>query len=139
MGVSGKPEEQEQKAFFNCLRGEFADVLGYDEEEQVYRAIIVATADLYDSQAFISSSGRRVSKKMENALHMGYQPATPDIILMVRSGEYSGLVIEMKSQRGHATKSQRKTLAFLRTQGFSCHVCKGFAAALDIWLTYLGM
>lgn len=137
MGISGRPEEQEQKAFFACLRGEFAEELGHDEQFDVYRAVIVATADFVDIHARKNSQGHRVSKQMQKMKRMGYQSGTPDMIFLIKRGEYSGLVIEMKSPKGCATKSQKATLAFLRTQGFSCHVCNGFAAALDVFITYI--
>ena len=131
MGVAGNPEEQEQKAFHNCLLSEFSEILGgYELEGRdgipglICPALIVATADFYDKHG----------KKMANYRHMGYQPGTPDMMILVRRGECSGLIIEMKSQSGSVTPWQKKTLAFLRTQGFSCHVCKGYAEALDVWL-----
>jgi hypothetical protein len=140
MGVNGDPEAREQKAFMNCLRSEFSDLLGYDTytithkgqtiEKEVWRAIVVSTADFFDR--------RSGSRQMEKYMRMGYQPGTPDILLLVRREPYSGLVIEMKSLQGSASKNQRKTLSFLRSQGFSCHVCKGFLNALDVWVTYLG-
>jgi len=134
MGVSGKPEAQEQKAFYQCLCGEFGEVLGrYDLTtatgitETIYPALIVATSDFYD----------RHGKRMKQYRHMGYQPGTPDMMILVPRGGYHGLVIEMKSARGTATTGQRRTLAFLRTQGFACHVCKGYAETVKTWLDYL--
>lgn len=138
-GKAGNPEAREQKAFMHCLRTEFADILGYDTytemhkgkpvERETWRAVIVATADFYSASA---------SRQMEQFLHMGYSPGTPDIVLLVKQQSYVGCIIEMKSLRGYASQNQQKTLSFLKEQGFSCHVCQGFLVALDVWLTYLG-
>lgn len=130
MGVSGKPEQREQKAFVACLMAEFAEELGHDEDLNIYSRLIVATSDFY-------SGGKYRGKQMNTYKKMGYQPGTPDITILYPSGSYHGFVCEIKSQKGKPTEQQTATLNTLATTGFYTCIGDGFEGALNHWLKYL--
>lgn len=132
MGVSGKPEAREQKAFIQFAMAEFPMELGFNEETGLYHRLIVATADFYDAQKKGVSS-----LKMQHMKKMGYQPGTPDITILYRSPFFSGFVVEAKSLTGHPTPDQQKTLVDLHTQGFYTAVCQGYAKMVEAWMHFL--
>lgn len=70
----------------------------------------------------------------------GVQAGVPDLFLPVPVGPYHGLWIEMKSTdpKSRASKEQRFWLAYLADQGYRAELCRGFEAARDTILEYLG-
>jgi len=104
MGVNGKPEAKEQKAFIQCLQAEFPQELGWNESTEIYHALVVAVADFYDHGKV---------KQMMRFRKMGYQRATPDIVILHSNHRFNGFVCEMKSLTGCPSKEQLVTLAHL--------------------------
>lgn len=129
MGLSGKPEEREQKAFIACLMAEFPRELGHNEGLDIYSRLIVATSDFYDSGKFKGARMLRYKK-------MGYQSGTPDITILYPSRNFHGFVVEMKSLTGRPTAQQKTTLQTLKDSGYYAVCAKGFAHALYYWLQY---
>lgn len=69
----------------------------------------------------------------------GTKPGVPDAFLPVPKGIYHGLYIEMKRIKGGAVSiEQKKWINGLRANGYRVEVCKGFEAARDVILDYLG-
>ena len=148
MGKTGKPEQVEQKTAVHCLRDNFGGILGEYEDRyksgkvwktrMIYPALIVSVADFYDSQARTNmKTGARWSKKMDTMKDMGYEPNSPDIIIMVPRAPFTSFVCEMKRLSGNASQGQKTTLAHLSSQGASCHICQGYAEFLERWLHYV--
>ena len=131
MGISGKPEAREQKAFVACLMAEFPEELGHDESLNIYSRLIVATSDFYDT-------GKYKGRKMQTYKKMGYQPGTPDITILYPAQDFHGFIAEMKSEIGRPTTQQNVTLQQLQDKGYYTICAKGFAQALFHWLFYLG-
>ena len=59
----------------------------------------------------------------------GVKPGVPDYLLPVRSGEFAGLAIELKTRTGCASREQKQWIADLRAQGWRAEVCRGWEQA----------
>ena len=68
----------------------------------------------------------------------GVKAGVPDIFLPVaRSGSH-GLYIEMKTQQGRLTESQRNWTQALSNQGYRVELCRAWDAAANLIASYLG-
>lgn len=130
MGLSGKPEAREQKAFIACLMAEFPEEIGHNETFDIYSSLIVATSDFYDA-------GKFKGNKMNRYKKMGYQPGTLDIFIAYPVEKYHGFFCEMKSLTGRPTDEQKATLARHQERGYFATSARGFAVALSWWICYL--
>lgn len=70
----------------------------------------------------------------------GVKAGVPDVCLPIPRGAYHGLYIEMKRLKGNGTTGdQDDWLEFLQSQRYFIAVCKGWEAATDVILEYLGL
>jgi hypothetical protein len=69
----------------------------------------------------------------------GVKSGVCDLFLPVRSGEYSGLYIEMKSDTGKIKPNQKEFIAFVREQGFKVVVPRSASEALAEIVLYCGL
>lgn len=70
----------------------------------------------------------------------GTKSGVPDIFLPVPMWSFHGLFIEMKRVKGGAVSvNQKEWITGLRENGYRVEVCKGFEAARDTILEYLGV
>jgi hypothetical protein len=69
----------------------------------------------------------------------GVKSGVCDLFLPVRSGEYSGLYIEMKSETGTVSIKQKEFIAFVREQGFKVVVPRSADKALAEIVSYCGL
>jgi hypothetical protein len=67
----------------------------------------------------------------------GSKSGVPDLFLPVRSGEYSGLYLEMKSAKGQLSKQQKEFKIFAESQGFKVVVPRSADEALNEIAIYL--
>lgn len=70
---------------------------------------------------------------------MGVKKGWPDLILPVRVGSTTGLVIEMKSATGSTTPEQKEWLEHFGDQGWHVQVCRSALEARTILCQYLGI
>lgn len=69
----------------------------------------------------------------------GVRKGVPDLCLPVARGPHHGLYIELKRRQGsYPSEEQKQWLADLTTAGYRAEVCKGWEAARDVILDYLG-
>ena len=61
---------------------------------------------------------------------IGVKSGVPDLCLPVARGQYHGLYIEMKAERGRVSENQKKWLKRLMEQGYLAKVCYGFDEAI---------
>lgn len=59
----------------------------------------------------------------------GLKSGVPDVMIPLARHGYHGLFIEMKSDKGNVSSTQRKYLDFLTEEGYRAKVCKGFEEA----------
>ena len=72
-------------------------------------------------------------------LNEGAKAGIPDLFLPVRSANYSGLYIEMKSAKGRLTEQQKQFKIFAESQGFKLIVPRSCDEALKEILNYCGI
>ena len=70
---------------------------------------------------------------------MGLKSGVPDLFLPVARGEFHGLFIEMKTNKGRPSKTQLEWLEALREQGYGAVACYGFENAIGTLKEYLCM
>jgi hypothetical protein len=67
----------------------------------------------------------------------GLKSGVPDLFLPVKTKEFSGLFIEMKSAKGVLSPNQKKFLAYLSSQNFKCVVAYSAKEAAESIINYL--
>ncbi|MEQ1843672.1 MAG: VRR-NUC domain-containing protein [Verrucomicrobiales bacterium] len=76
-----------------------------------------------------------------NARHLvaqGLAAGIPDLVLLVPSGAFGGLFIELKRRSGgKLSPEQCDWIARLRVQGYRAEVCAGWEVAREVILEYL--
>jgi hypothetical protein len=88
----------------------------------------------------IPNGGKRNITTAKRLKAEGVKAGVPDIHLPVPRGEYHGLYIELKKQKGNiTTDNQDWWLEELNRQGYCTAVCKGWEAATKVILSYLEM
>ena len=68
----------------------------------------------------------------------GMRRGTPDVLLAIARGDYHSLWIEMKSDQGRLSLSQKAMLKSLAQQGHATVVCRSTALAILAIEGYLG-
>lgn len=101
----------------------------------VVRAVLPALVWLHHSP----NGGKRDAFTGAQMLAMGTKAGFPDLLLPVRSAEYAGLVIEMKSAIGRVSLLQEGWLEMFRANGWLCAVCRSADEARDLICRYFGL
>ena len=78
----------------------------------------------------VPNGGKRNQKEAFNLKRQGVRAGVPDLCLPVAHGQYHGLYIEMKAERGRVSENQKKWLKRLTEQGYLAKVCYGFDEAI---------
>ena len=87
----------------------------------------------------VPNGGSRNKIEAARLKAQGVKSGVPDIVLPAARGEYHGLYIELKRQRGgRISEEQKKWIAGLTEQGYRAEVCKGWEAAAKVIVEYLG-
>lgn len=103
-----------------------------DDEQKAVVLWARMSVGRYPELAFlfhIPNGGKRDVREAAKFKGMGVLAGVPDLCLPVPRGGAHGLFIEMKSATGTTTDKQERIIAFLRGQGYTVAVCKGFNAA----------
>ena len=61
----------------------------------------------------------------------GYVVGFPDLQITEPNHLYHGLFIEIKTETGRATKSQKEWIKALNDRGYKAVICKGFSACKE--------
>lgn len=67
----------------------------------------------------------------------GVKPGVPDIVLPVAKGDYHGLYLELKADKGKLSKEQEKWIEDLKEEGYKAVVAYGFDEAINTIKSYL--
>ena len=70
---------------------------------------------------------------------LGVKPGFPDLVLPVQRGTHAGLVIEMKSEKGVLSQSQKEWLEHFVEQGWAVFVVREAEHARGLLCGYLGV
>ena len=68
---------------------------------------------------------------------MGVKAGVPDLFLPYPGGDWHGLWIELKTERGRVMGTQREWIEYLRSQGYAAYVCRGAEQAINCLKMYL--
>ena len=116
-------ESQEQQALFLWWR-----ILGH-------RSFRLETCQLFA----IPNGGKRSLKTAARLKKEGVTAGIPDVFLAAPSGDKHGLFIELKRKdRGKVSTFQKASMAALEAAGYACVVARGWEAAKQAILDYLG-
>ena len=87
----------------------------------------------------IPNGGTRDAVEGKHLKQQGVKPGVPDLFLPVPSGQYHGLFIEMKTDKGRATREQRWWIERLNAGGYFAEVCHGWESAVRVLEWYLSL
>jgi uncharacterized protein (UPF0335 family) len=66
----------------------------------------------------------------------GYKKGTPDIFIAIPQADYHGLFIELKTEKGQASKEQKEVCRELSKQGYDARICKGWSVTIKTIESY---
>jgi hypothetical protein len=75
--------------------------------------------------------------KMKKLKDEGFMPGVADLFLMIPRGEYHGMFIEMKAEKGALQTEQKEFLERADNQGYMAVTCYGFIEAKEAVTQYL--
>ena len=82
----------------------------------------------YPKARFCASLGgiRTSISQAKKAKRTGYWKGYPDLFISEPNHNYHGLFIEIKTEKGRATASQKEWIKALNARGYKAVICKGF-------------
>lgn len=87
----------------------------------------------------IPNGGWRNSREGADLKRQGVSPGIPDIFLPAARSGFHGLYIELKRRKSSGvSRAQKETIEALAGEGYCVAVCRGWEAARDVILDYLG-
>lgn len=84
------------------------------------------------------NEGNGDRKKGARMKAMGVQAGAPDLMLLVPRNGYHGLGIEMKTEKGRQSDSQKDYQKLMEEQGYKYAVCRSLEEFMDVCHDYLG-
>jgi hypothetical protein len=94
-------------------------------------------AEAVDRTYAIPNGGGRSKAQAGKLKAEGVRKGVCDLFISLPRGTFHGCYIEMKSETGTPTKEQKQWIADSLRLGYYARVCKGQAAAFEIWKTYV--
>lgn len=83
------------------------------------------------------NGGSRHKAEASKFKAMGMKPGFPDLVLLIKRGAFSGLLIELKVKNRKASDKQLNWAEHLRANGFGYKLCYGWEDARDCLISYL--
>lgn len=117
------PEHQEQVVLINRLR-----CLAINDPRY---------ALAFDRTFAVPNGGGRSKREAGRLKAEGVKPGVSDLVCLLPVGECHGLVIEMKSLTGFASREQKDFIEKSRALGYVAEVCRGADAAFKVWKAYV--
>lgn len=109
-------------------------------EDEIQKRLVCWIRRTYPQQArwfhHSPNGGKRSAATGAKLRAAGTRKGFPDLICTVRSGEFSGLAIELKALGGRVTNEQIEYLDHLASQGWLTALCFGLEAAQQTIITY---
>tara|TARA_R110000824_G_scaffold98978_1_gene235861 strand:- start:104 stop:466 length:363 start_codon:yes stop_codon:yes gene_type:complete len=109
------------------------------KEQQLQESFVKYIALKYPKIRYCASLGgiRTSMKQAIKAKNGGYVAGMPDIQVMSARGGFHALFIELKTNKGRATKQQKEWIIDLVAAGYYAEVCKGIDQAMDCLDSYM--
>lgn len=103
-----------------------------NEETNIQVAVINHIRYNHPTALFtIAPSGMKLPIHIARMLKaMGYKAGTPDILIFEPRGPWHGLFVEIKTETGVASISQKMFFKSLKDRGYSVQLCFGYQAAI---------
>jgi prophage antirepressor-like protein len=115
--------------------------ISVENERQLHEAVISYLRTNHPTLRVAAGLGelQRESWQRLDAWKKGYQKGQPDLVLFARSGNFSGLAIELKTPTGlgEVSAEQVRWLADLREAGFKTLVCNDLFVVIGCIEAYL--
>lgn len=87
----------------------------------------------------IPNGGTRDVVEGKHLKQAGVKAGVPDLCLPAARGQYHGLYIEMKTEKGRTSDAQEWWGERLLTQGYMWEVCHGYKSAILVLEWYLNL
>ena len=114
----------------------------YHEESQIQRACVrwfnLQHRDLEGLLFAVPNGGRRGKIEAGIMKAEGVYAGVADLLLLVPSGEMHGLAIEMKTEKGQQSASQKSWEKKVTARGYGYAVCRGVEEFISLIDGYLG-
>jgi len=108
------------------------------QPEAIEQAKVIAWAKLHERNypylwiLHCSLNGVKMTKAQAvRAIAQGMKKGVADLFLPVKKGVYSGLYIEMKSEKGRTSIDQSKFLTAVSENDYLAHICYSAVEAID--------
>lgn len=84
------------------------------------------------------NGGSRHKAEASKFKAMGMRPGFPDLIWILKRGQFNGLCIELKKLKGGVTSDlQKEWGVYIKSQSFGWVVCHGWLEARKVLIDYL--
>jgi hypothetical protein len=87
----------------------------------------------------VPNGGSRNKIEAANLKRQGVKPGVPDLCLPVPRGQYHGLYIELKTEKGRTSTAQDWWIRELNAQGYFTEVCHGWESAVRVIEWYMNL
>ena len=113
----------------------------YHEESHIQQACVkwfgLQHRDLEGLLFAVPNGGRRGKVEAGIMKAEGVYAGVADLLLLVPSGDFHGLAIEMKKPSGRQSESQKEWEKKVAAQGYAYVVCRGVDEFIDLVGNYL--
>lgn len=109
------------------------------KESKLQEAVVTYLSIKYPNVLYCSSLGgiRCSIVQARLAKRCGYVKGMPDLFIYEPKESYHGMAIELKTDKGRATKEQKEWIKRLNDRGYYAVVSKGFENIIEEINTYL--
>lgn len=104
---------------------------------RIFYALEVGYSDHYPLTFAIPNGGYRTPKAAATMKYEGQKAGVPDIFFPIPRGKYHGFFLEVKTEKGSASKDQQRKLDDYRSMGYCVKVGKGVNECLSFIRAYL--
>lgn len=110
-----------------------------ESEENVQTRIIKYIKYAYPNTLYCASAGgmRTSFRQAIKMKRTGYIAGFPDLFIYEPKGEYKGLAIEVKTDKGQASPQQRWWRDELIKRGYCAYICRGYDATIQAIDAYM--
>lgn len=108
-------------------------------ENVIHKAVTDFISLVYPDTLWIHvpSEAKRTPYERYVAKLLGLKPGVPDLLIFESTKDYHGLAIELKSEKGKLTDSQKAFIAELDKRNWKTAVCYDSESACDLIKTYM--